>query len=73
MDLIKTLEDDAEVQYESEDDSNGEGDEIVAAKKVTKIRNKLKPQQAEVPNSTGEFFEEFSFVNDAKDYMKDTW
>ena len=73
MDLIKTLEDDAEVQYESEDDSCGEGDEIVAAKKVTKIKKNSKPQQVEGPNSAGEFFEEFSFVNDAKEYMKDTW
>jgi hypothetical protein len=75
MDLIKTLEDDAEVAYESEEDSGGEGDEIAAAKKVTKIKknSNSKPKQNAGPNSAGEFFDEFSFVNDAKEYMKDTW
>ena len=73
MDLIKTIEDDAEIVYESDADSGGEGDEIISTKKVTKVKKNSEGQQVHKPNSAGEFFEEFSFVNDAKEYMRDTW
>lgn len=60
MDLIKTIEDDATIEYESDDSS----DEVVDVPKKSK----------NAPKSLAEdFFEEFSFVGGAKDYMKDTW
>jgi hypothetical protein len=40
MDLIKTIEDGDEVKYESEEDSGSEGDEMIAAKTVTKKKKK---------------------------------
>ena len=60
MDLIKTIEDDANIEYESDESS----DEALEAPKKSKIAAKT---------TTEEFFEEFSFVGVAKDYMKDTW
>lgn len=63
MDLIKTIEDDEEIEYINS--GSDDGDEIsVPKKKKSKAGG----------NEASEFFdEEFNFVNDAKDYMKDTW
>ena len=60
MDLIKTIEDDANIEYESDESS----DEALEVPKKSKKAAK---------SSTEDFFDEFSFVGGAKDYMKDTW
>jgi len=64
MDLIKTIEDDEQIEYD--DSGSDDGEEISAPKK------KKSKTGAAVGEST-EFFSEFNFVNDAKEYMKDTW
>ena len=73
MDLIKTIDDDAEIQYESDDVSGGEEEDETASKKVTKVKKNTQGQKVKGLNSGGEFFDEFNFVYDAKEYMKDTW
>jgi len=69
MDLIKTIEDSAQIEYLSEEDSTGEGDEIPVEKKkkLTKKKDKNKI------STEGDFVNDFSFVNDEKEYMKDPW
>jgi hypothetical protein len=63
MDLIKTIEDDATIQYESDESSE---DEPVAVTKKVKKGSKSSKEDSD-------FFDEFKLVGDAKDYMKDTW
>lgn len=69
MDLIKTIEDEAQVEYLSEDDSTGEGDEVPVQKK-----SKMSKKKTDGKATPGkDFVNDFSFVNDEKEYLKDPW
>ena len=66
MDLIKTIEDNEEIQYESDSSKDGE-DEDLRAPKTKKQKMLAKKKGSEDFNDT------FSFVSNQKEYMKDTW
>lgn len=66
MDLVKTIEDEDEVEYHS-DSSREEDDGDLRAPKTKK-------EKAAVAKKTCEDFDDsFAFVSTQKDYMKDTW
>ena len=66
MDLIKTIEDNEEIQYESDSSKDGEDDDLRAPKtKKQKMMAKKKGSE--------DFNDSFSFVSNQKEYMKDTW
>jgi hypothetical protein len=70
MDLIKTIEDEAQVEYLSEEDSTGEGDEVPVQKKPKLLKKKKREEKL---TSDGHFTNDFSFVSDEKEYLKDPW
>ena len=66
MDLIKTIEDNEEIQYESDSSKDGEDEDLRAPK--TKKQKMLAKKKG-----SDDFNETFSFVSNQKEYMKDTW
>ena len=66
MDLVKTLEEEDEVEYHS--DSSKEEDDVDLRKPKTK-QEKLAGKK----KTSDDFDEGFQFVSTQKDYMKDTW
>ncbi len=63
MDLIRTLEDDAEVEYESTDDSDAE----VEAPQPKKKR------QTKGQKANDDFDDGFQFADSQEEYVRDTW
>ena len=66
MDLIKTIEENEDIQYDSDSSKDGE-DEDLRAPKTKKQKLQAKKKGSE------DFDDTFSFASNQKEYMKDTW
>ena len=65
MDLIKTIEEEDDINYESDESKEDENDDIRKPKK--------KKHAAKKKLKSDEFDSSFAFVTNQKEYMKDTW
>ena len=65
MDLIKTIEEEDDINYESDESKQDENDDIRKPKK--------KKHAAKKKLKSDEFDSSFAFVTNQKEYMKDTW
>ena len=65
MDLIRTLEDDDEVKYASDEDSDDQD--------APDAQPQAKKQKRKDVNKEEEFEPGFEFVGNQEQYMKDTW